>query len=127
MLQARHGEEFASGMTATGFWAGLAAGRIALGFVTPRVGERFAVMVCLLCSLGFWENADLCHTGLSRSRHMPTTSLLADPAVLHIGHHSFAPGILSRAAVSSHHDSGNKVAAKALTRQCYWICHRPRR
>ncbi|KAF9871043.1 major facilitator superfamily transporter [Colletotrichum karsti] len=58
MLQVRHGEEFASGMTATGFWAGLAAGRIALGFVTPRVGERFAVMaylgaaVCL--QLLFW-------------------------------------------------------------------------
>ncbi|KAF5500373.1 Bypass of stop codon protein 6 [Colletotrichum siamense] len=58
MLQARHGEEFASGMTATGFWAGLAAGRIALGFVTPRVGERFAVMAYLgaaIClQLLFW-------------------------------------------------------------------------
>ncbi|KXH51512.1 hypothetical protein CNYM01_07664 [Colletotrichum nymphaeae SA-01] len=58
MLQVRHGEEFASGMTATGFWAGLALGRVALGLVTPRVGEKRAVMlylgaaVCL--QLLFW-------------------------------------------------------------------------
>ncbi|KAK0381715.1 hypothetical protein CLIM01_00956 [Colletotrichum limetticola] len=58
MLQVRHGEEFASGMTATGFWAGLALGRVALGLVTPRVGEKLAVMlylgaaVCL--QLLFW-------------------------------------------------------------------------
>ncbi|KAF6829101.1 major facilitator superfamily transporter [Colletotrichum plurivorum] len=58
MLQVRHGEELASGMTAIGFWAGLAAGRIALGFVTPRVGERFAVMgylgAAIVLQLLFW-------------------------------------------------------------------------
>nr|XP_036578066.1 major facilitator superfamily transporter [Colletotrichum truncatum]KAF6785230.1 major facilitator superfamily transporter [Colletotrichum truncatum] len=58
MLQVRHGEEFASGMTATGFWAGLAAGRITLSFVTPRIGERSAVMIYLgaaIClQLLFW-------------------------------------------------------------------------
>ncbi|KAF6804670.1 major facilitator superfamily transporter [Colletotrichum sojae] len=58
MLQVRHGEELASGITAIGFWAGLAAGRIALGFVTPRVGERFAVMgylgAAIVLQLLFW-------------------------------------------------------------------------
>ncbi|KAK9425217.1 putative Major facilitator superfamily (MFS) profile domain-containing protein [Seiridium unicorne] len=33
MIQVRHGEEFASGMTATGFWLGIAIGRIYLPIV----------------------------------------------------------------------------------------------
>ncbi|OLN96117.1 Bypass of stop codon protein 6-like protein 2 [Colletotrichum chlorophyti] len=58
MLQVRHGQEFASGMTATGFWAGLAIGRIALGFITPRVGEKLAITLYLIAAtclqLLFW-------------------------------------------------------------------------
>lgn len=45
MIDVRHGEAFASGMTATGFWLGLTVGRVILGFVTPRLGERLAIMV----------------------------------------------------------------------------------
>lgn len=45
MLVVRHGEAFASGMVATGFWLGLTMGRVVLGFVTPRLGERLALMV----------------------------------------------------------------------------------
>lgn len=45
MLVVRHGEAFASGMVATGFWLGLTLGRVILGFVTPRLGERLALMV----------------------------------------------------------------------------------
>ncbi|KAI5918749.1 MFS general substrate transporter [Camillea tinctor] len=58
MLQARHGEEFASGMTATGFWLGLAVGRLVLGFVTPRIGEKLAITIYLPLAMGlelvFW-------------------------------------------------------------------------
>lgn len=58
MIQVRHGEPFSSGMTATGFWLGLTIGRVSLGFVTPRIGERLAVSVYLLvavgCELVFW-------------------------------------------------------------------------
>lgn len=46
MLVVRHGEAFASGMVATGFWLGLTLGRVILGFVTPRLGERLALLVC---------------------------------------------------------------------------------
>ena len=46
MIQVRKGERFASGMTATGFWLGLTVGRFALGFVTPRIGEKLAIAVC---------------------------------------------------------------------------------
>jgi fucose permease len=45
MIRVRDGERFASGMTATGFWLGLTIGRIVLGFVTPKIGEKLAITV----------------------------------------------------------------------------------
>lgn len=45
MIRVRHGSAFASGMTATGFWLGITVGRIILGFVTPRLGEKLAISV----------------------------------------------------------------------------------
>lgn len=45
MIDVRNGGAFASGMTATGFWLGIAVGRVVLGFVTPRLGERLALLV----------------------------------------------------------------------------------
>lgn len=45
MIRVRDGNRFASGMTATGFWLGMAVGRIALGFATPRIGEKLAIAV----------------------------------------------------------------------------------
>lgn len=50
MIDVRHGEAFASGMTATGFWLGLTIGRVVLGFITPRLGERLAIMVIISTS-----------------------------------------------------------------------------
>ncbi|RYP69628.1 hypothetical protein DL771_005992 [Monosporascus sp. 5C6A] len=58
MIQVRHGEAFASGMTATGFWLGITFGRVILGFVTPRIGEKLAIAIYLAltigCELLFW-------------------------------------------------------------------------
>nr|POF02399.1 bypass of stop codon protein 6 [Quercus suber] len=47
MLRVRHGGDFASGMTATGFWLGVTLGRVILGFVTGRIGEKLAIAVSL--------------------------------------------------------------------------------
>ncbi len=47
MLEVRHGAPFGSGMTETGFWMGITVGRIVLGFVTPRFGEKLAITVSL--------------------------------------------------------------------------------
>ncbi|ORY61539.1 major facilitator superfamily domain-containing protein [Pseudomassariella vexata] len=47
MIQVRHSEKFASGMTATGFWLGITIGRVILGFVTPRIGEKLAISLYL--------------------------------------------------------------------------------
>ena len=58
MMRIRHGQPFASGMTATGFWLGLTVGRVSLGFLTGRIGERLAVCIYLSCAIGleliFW-------------------------------------------------------------------------
>jgi fucose permease len=43
MQTVRGGEPFASGAVATGFWLGLTVGRMVLGFVTGRIGEKLAV------------------------------------------------------------------------------------
>lgn len=58
MLEVRDGEEFASGMTATGFWMGITVGRVVLGFVTPRLGEKLAITIYLPLTMAlelvFW-------------------------------------------------------------------------
>lgn len=46
MIRVRHADGFPSGMSATGFWLGISVGRVVLGFVTPRIGEKLAIMVC---------------------------------------------------------------------------------
>lgn len=48
MIRVRQGAAFASGMTAMGFWLGLTVGRVVLGFVTPRIGEKTAIAVSLI-------------------------------------------------------------------------------
>ncbi|KAI0973503.1 major facilitator superfamily domain-containing protein [Xylaria arbuscula] len=53
MIQVRHGGAFESGITATGFWLGLTIGRFVLGFITPRIGEKLAIMIYLPITVGF--------------------------------------------------------------------------
>ncbi|EED16841.1 MFS transporter, putative [Talaromyces stipitatus ATCC 10500] len=53
MMRVRDGGAFASGMTATGFWIGITVGRVVLGFVTPRIGERLAIIVYLALAMAF--------------------------------------------------------------------------
>ena len=45
MQKVRHASPFDSSMTSTGFWLGIAVGRIILGFVTPLIGEKIAISV----------------------------------------------------------------------------------
>ncbi|EOD44270.1 putative mfs protein [Neofusicoccum parvum UCRNP2] len=53
MTRERDGAAFDSGMVATGFWIGITAGRVVLGFVTPRIGERLAVSLYVPAAIGF--------------------------------------------------------------------------
>ncbi|KAI0444222.1 putative MFS transporter [Xylaria telfairii] len=58
MIQVRHGGAFESGITATGFWLGLTVGRFVLGFITPRIGEKLAIIIYLPIAMAlellFW-------------------------------------------------------------------------
>ncbi|KAI4745815.1 MFS general substrate transporter [Aureobasidium sp. EXF-12298] len=58
MIKVRNGNDFASGMVSVGFWLGITLGRIVLGFVTPRIGEKLAVSIYLPIAMGlellFW-------------------------------------------------------------------------
>jgi fucose permease len=45
MIRVRDANPFSSGMSATGFWLGITVGRVILGFVTPRIGEKLSLMV----------------------------------------------------------------------------------
>ncbi|KAL4889902.1 major facilitator superfamily domain-containing protein [Aspergillus ambiguus] len=53
MMRVRHGADFASGMSATGFWLGITFGRVVLGFVTPRLGEKLAIIIYSILEIGF--------------------------------------------------------------------------
>ena len=53
MLQVRNADPYAAGLTATGFWLAVTAGRFSLGFVTPLLGERLAVLVYITLALAF--------------------------------------------------------------------------
>ncbi|KAI4706095.1 hypothetical protein J4E89_009148 [Alternaria sp. Ai002NY15] len=58
MRQERAGGDFESGIVATGFWTGIAAGRLVLSFITPKLGEKLAVLIYIViaitCQLMFW-------------------------------------------------------------------------
>ncbi|XWW99878.1 hypothetical protein V2A60_007892 [Cordyceps javanica] len=58
MLNVRHASAYASGISGTGFWTGMAVGRATLGFVTERFGERLCLTIYLAICLGlellFW-------------------------------------------------------------------------
>lgn len=58
MIRVRHGGDFESGMTSTGFWLGISVGRVVLGFVTPHMGENLAISLYLVgavvMQLLFW-------------------------------------------------------------------------
>lgn len=47
MINVRNAAPFDSGMTATGFWMGITVGRLILGFVTPKIGEKLAICVSI--------------------------------------------------------------------------------
>lgn len=51
MLRVRHAEAFSAGLTVTFFWLGLTCGRLLLGFVTGRVGEKLSITVYLSMSI----------------------------------------------------------------------------
>ena len=58
MRENRAASAFQSGATATGFWAGMAVGRLALSFATAKLGEYYSILayifLCIALELIFW-------------------------------------------------------------------------
>ncbi|KAI9372289.1 major facilitator superfamily domain-containing protein [Aspergillus egyptiacus] len=58
MMQVRDGGAVESGLIPTGFWAGVTAGRLLLGLVNERLGERLSVIIYLALAIAlelvFW-------------------------------------------------------------------------
>lgn len=58
MLRIRHGSAYASGIVETGYWLGITMGRLILGFVTGRIGEKLAIVIYLVAGVAlellFW-------------------------------------------------------------------------
>lgn len=52
MIKVRHAEPFLAGLSVTLFWLGLTLGRVILGFVTGRIGEKLAITVYILICVG---------------------------------------------------------------------------
>lgn len=52
MLRVRSASPYAAGISATGFWAGMTVGRVFLGFITDRFGERICVGIYLGVAIG---------------------------------------------------------------------------
>lgn len=53
MINVRHADGFTAGLTVTLFWAGFTLGRVALGFITGRIGEKLAITIYLAISMTF--------------------------------------------------------------------------
>lgn len=51
MLVVRHASPFDAGLTVTFFWLGITVGRVLLGFVTGRAGEKVAITAYLLMAV----------------------------------------------------------------------------
>lgn len=51
MLDVRHAAPFDAGLTVTFFWLGLAVGRVTMGFVTGKIGEKRAIAAYLVFAI----------------------------------------------------------------------------
>lgn len=121
MRRERAGGEFASGMVATGFWAGITVGRLVLDFVTPKLGEKFAVLVCLPTLRG-WA----CMTNKILDLHHPRrdmpTHVLARPFLPCIRHLRIAKKLLSRSPISHYRRNGHQSSAFLPPRLSDRVC-----
>ncbi|CAG9980811.1 unnamed protein product [Clonostachys byssicola] len=58
MLKVRHASGWLAGIAVTCFWGGLTVGRVVLGFITGRIGEKLAISIylglCIALEVLYW-------------------------------------------------------------------------
>lgn len=52
MMRYRHASVYMASLSSSGFWGGMAVGRLTLGYVTDRIGVRRAATIYLSCAIG---------------------------------------------------------------------------
>lgn len=123
MIRVRHGEAFASGMSAVGFWLGITAGRAVLGFVTPRVGVKLSTAVSF-CVPPVLHGHALILVALHCCRGRSRTHLLARTAILRICSGSRFPRLLPGPNVPQRSSRGSKAATTPASCRGHRICRR---
>ena len=51
MLRERHASDYIAGLSSSGYWIGMAVGRLILGFATDKMGVRRATVFYFLCAI----------------------------------------------------------------------------
>ena len=126
MLEVRDGGDFASGMTATGFWLGITVGRLVLGFVTPKLGEKLAIAVCALLFFSRDQNTRPSQIS-SPNSHVatidippyydgPRADLLARPTILRLRRRSLTARFLPRPIIPRRRCRSYETAPQASAR-----------
>ncbi|EUC31294.1 hypothetical protein COCCADRAFT_101660 [Bipolaris zeicola 26-R-13] len=107
MLRERHASDYIAGLSSSGYWIGMAIGRLVLGFATDRMGVRrattlyflsaivfealFAAFTSLEASIIFMTATGFVHGPLFPSGVVVLTRLL--PAELHVAAVSFVASL----------------------------------
>ena len=52
MTRSRHASVYLASLSSSGFWGGMAVGRLTLGYMTDRIGVRCAAALYLSCAIG---------------------------------------------------------------------------
>ncbi len=52
MLRSRHATAYVAGLSSSGYWIGMAVGRLTLGFATDRIGVRRATSLYFVTAIG---------------------------------------------------------------------------
>lgn len=51
MMRSRHTSAYLASLSSSGLWAGMAVGRLTLGYITDRIGVRRGTVIYFLCAL----------------------------------------------------------------------------
>ncbi|CAO3642025.1 unnamed protein product [Cunninghamella blakesleeana] len=114
LREAKHGSDIASSQVLSYYWAALATGRIALGYLSGRYGEKLVINICTLlcvfCVLGIWLIDNFISVsivfvciGFSLGPMFPTTISLASkvlPKKMHPTSIGFIAGVGASGAAS---------------------------
>lgn len=133
MLRVRGGAPFPSGITATGFWLGITVGRVVLGFVTGRIGEKLAISV-MASPMQCYHRLLMFVIDLSLPGNSLPSLFLAHSVLQRLGGFCRLRRVLVSTSISGCYCCRDGTSSKASSRHCHrfcssyrrrWSCHIP--